>query len=199
MKYARYRVPRSPACLTHSLAQAARGSARPLLSQRRRVEGHWYARCRARCVCARAKLTSHSPRAACRAALQSKFFEFGELGYLALGSASPVIYTTYPISSTIRARLSFPASAVREMKHFSSLEDEVKKDVANGLTPLIVFASIGTGHRDDIVSLRRTCDEFGVWLHVEGYAHVRERVSTGSIVCTHDGRRCYHRHRHRTA
>jgi len=143
------------------------------------------------CACVRAKLTSHSPRAACRAALQSKFFEFGELGYLALGSASPVIYTTYPISSTIRARLSFPASAVREMKHFSSLEDEVKKDVANGLTPLIVFASIGTGHRDDIVSLRRTCDEFGVWLHVEGYAHVRERVSTGSIVCTDDGGRCY--------
>jgi hypothetical protein len=135
--------------------------------------------------------------------LQSKFEQFSDLGYLALGSTSPIIYTTYPIANSIRSKLCFPDSSVRLgeyqthrhdefdanrsanqvcfellfgllfavaliVKHHSELDAAMKRDIELGYTPLIVFAAVGSGHRDDIASLRTACTTNGAWLHVEG-------------------------------
>jgi hypothetical protein len=54
------------------------------------------------------------------------------------------------------------------VKHHSELDAAMKRDIELGYTPLIVFAAVGSGHRDDIASLRTACTANGAWLHVEG-------------------------------
>lgn len=53
----------------------------------------------------------------------------------------------------------------------AELKEQIKADLAAGYTPFFVNATAGTtvlGAFDDIISLRNICDEFGLWLHVDG-------------------------------
>ncbi|KAF4677253.1 Glutamate decarboxylase 2 [Perkinsus chesapeaki] len=55
------------------------------------------------------------------------------------------------------------------------LESQVAQDIAHGKKPFFVGATAGTtvwgteaGAFDDLIALRRVCDKFGLWLHVDG-------------------------------
>lgn len=53
----------------------------------------------------------------------------------------------------------------------SHLEKTIKEDLANGYTPIMVNATAGTtvlGSFDDISSISVVCDQYDIWLHVDG-------------------------------
>lgn len=53
----------------------------------------------------------------------------------------------------------------------NSLRQLVEQDVANGFEPIMVNATAGTtvmGAFDDLKGIRKICDEFNMWLHVDG-------------------------------
>jgi len=51
------------------------------------------------------------------------------------------------------------------------LERTIKEDIQNGYTPMMVNATAGTtvlGSFDDIARISRVCDQYDLWLHVDG-------------------------------
>jgi len=53
----------------------------------------------------------------------------------------------------------------------SHLEKTIKEDIENGCTPIMVNATAGTtvlGSFDDIARISRVCDQYDIWLHVDG-------------------------------
>lgn len=53
----------------------------------------------------------------------------------------------------------------------SHLEKMIKEDIENGCTPIMVNATAGTtvlGSFDDIARISRVCDQYDLWLHVDG-------------------------------
>ncbi|KAF4653208.1 Glutamate decarboxylase 2 [Perkinsus chesapeaki] len=53
----------------------------------------------------------------------------------------------------------------------SELEKQIQSDLANGMQPFFVGATAGTtvwGSFDELPPLRSLCDQYGLWLHVDG-------------------------------
>ena len=58
-----------------------------------------------------------------------------------------------------------------ERMDLSALRAAIEEDVARGKKPFLVVATAGTvstGAIDDLAAVRKLCDEFGVWMHVDG-------------------------------
>lgn len=65
----------------------------------------------------------------------------------------------------------FVESDREERMSIDALREAVAQDKAAGYEPFLVVASggtVSTGAVDDLVAVRAVCDEFGLWMHVDG-------------------------------
>ncbi len=60
----------------------------------------------------------------------------------------------------------------REFKiKLTDLENKINEDINNGYNPFCVVANVGsvnTGAIDDLIGIRRICDKYNLWMHVDG-------------------------------
>ncbi|XP_077979735.1 putative pyridoxal-dependent decarboxylase domain-containing protein 2 isoform X2 [Glandiceps talaboti] len=122
----------------------------------------------------------------CRLVLHNKYEKYGMEGFNALYTKPPVIYVSAAARAGLGQHICFqlglplsslctvPCNTVFGSQHtmdIASLGRLIKDDVASSKVPLLLVANAGTplaGHTDNISRLRELCDEFKIWLHVEG-------------------------------
>ncbi|KAM6156153.1 pyridoxal-dependent decarboxylase domain-containing protein 1 [Rhynchocyon petersi] len=122
----------------------------------------------------------------CRLAIHSRYEDFVVDGFNVLFNKKPVIY----LSAAARPGLGqylcnqlglpfpclcrVPCNTVFGSQHqmdVAFLEKLIKDDIEKGRLPLLLVASAGTaavGHTDKIGRLKELCEQYGVWLHVDG-------------------------------
>ncbi|ELW67676.1 Pyridoxal-dependent decarboxylase domain-containing protein 1 [Tupaia chinensis] len=122
----------------------------------------------------------------CRLAIHSRYEDFVVDGFNVLFNKKPVIY----LSAAARPGLGqylcnqlglpfpclcrVPCNTMFGSQHqmdVAFLEKLIKDDVERGRLPLLLVASAGTaavGHTDKIGRLKELCEQYGIWLHVEG-------------------------------
>ncbi|XP_038067512.1 putative pyridoxal-dependent decarboxylase domain-containing protein 2 isoform X1 [Patiria miniata] len=123
----------------------------------------------------------------CRLALSSKYDKYGTDGFNALYTKPPIIYISAGarpgLGQYICTQLGLPLSSLctvpcntvfgsQHTMDIATLERLIKDDEGSSKIPLMVVANAGTplaGHTDNLNRLRTICDEYGVWLHVEGH------------------------------
>lgn len=98
-----------------------------------------------------------------------------------LGNAKPVVYCSSDAHYSVRRGIellgigshnlrSVPIDNERRLSP-TALRDMITSDIAKGLTPIAVVATGGTtliGAVDPIDAIADVCEEFGVWLHIDG-------------------------------
>jgi len=98
-----------------------------------------------------------------------------------LGSTKPVVYCSADAHYSVRRGIellgigshnlrSVPIDNERRLSP-AALRDMITSDIASGLTPIAVVATGGTtliGAVDPINAIADVCEEFGVWLHIDG-------------------------------
>ncbi|KAF4015611.1 hypothetical protein G4228_006999 [Cervus hanglu yarkandensis] len=122
----------------------------------------------------------------CRLAIHSRYEDFVVDGFNVLYNRKPVIY----LSAAARPGLGqylcnqlglpfpclcrVPCNTVFGSQHqmdVAFLEKLIKDDIERGKLPLLLVANAGTaavGHTDKIGRLKELCEQYGIWLHVEG-------------------------------
>nr|XP_054098558.1 pyridoxal-dependent decarboxylase domain-containing protein 1 isoform X3 [Callithrix jacchus]XP_054098559.1 pyridoxal-dependent decarboxylase domain-containing protein 1 isoform X3 [Callithrix jacchus] len=122
----------------------------------------------------------------CRLAIHSRYEDFVVDGFNVLYNKKPVIY----LSAAARPGLGqylcnqlglpfpclcrVPCNTMFGSQHqmdVAFLEKLIKDDVERGRLPLLLVANAGTaavGHTDKIGRLKELCEQYGIWLHVEG-------------------------------
>ncbi|XP_037834577.1 pyridoxal-dependent decarboxylase domain-containing protein 1 isoform X2 [Kryptolebias marmoratus] len=122
----------------------------------------------------------------CRLVINARYEEYTTEGYSVLSSKQPVIYQSascrpglgqhlcsqlgLPLSSLCTA----PCNTIFGSQHqmdVALLEKLIKEDIEAGKLPLLVMANAGTpgaGHTDKLSRLKELCDQYNLWLHVEG-------------------------------
>ncbi|XP_045398600.1 pyridoxal-dependent decarboxylase domain-containing protein 1 isoform X2 [Lemur catta] len=122
----------------------------------------------------------------CRLAIHSRYEDFVVDGFDVLYNKKPVIY----LSAAARPGLGqylcnqlglpfpclcrVPCNTMFGSQHqmdVAFLEKLIKDDIERGRLPLLLVANAGTvavGHTDKIGRLKELCDQYGIWLHVEG-------------------------------
>ncbi|GAB5583050.1 pyridoxal-dependent decarboxylase domain-containing protein 1 isoform X2 [Prionailurus iriomotensis] len=122
----------------------------------------------------------------CRLALHSCYEDFVVDGFNVLYNKKPVIY----LSAAARPGLGqylcnqlglpfpclcrVPCNTMFGSQHqmdVAFLEKLIKEDLERGKLPLLLVANAGTaavGHTDKIGRLKELCEQYGIWLHVEG-------------------------------
>ncbi|XP_033630500.1 putative pyridoxal-dependent decarboxylase domain-containing protein 2 [Asterias rubens] len=123
----------------------------------------------------------------CRLALSSKYDKYGTDGFNALYTKPPIIYISASarpgLGQYICTQLGLPLSSLctvpcntvfgsQHTMDIATLERLIKDDEGSSKIPLMVVANAGTplaGHTDNLNRLKTICDEYGVWLHVEGH------------------------------
>ncbi|XP_025772453.1 pyridoxal-dependent decarboxylase domain-containing protein 1 [Puma concolor] len=123
----------------------------------------------------------------CRLALHSCYEDFVVDGFNVLYNKKPVIY----LSAAARPGLGqylcnqlglpfpclcrVPCNTMFGSQHqmdVAFLEKLIKEDLERGKLPLLLVANAGTaavGHTDKIGRLKELCEQYGIWLHVEGW------------------------------
>nr|XP_025711387.1 pyridoxal-dependent decarboxylase domain-containing protein 1 isoform X2 [Callorhinus ursinus] len=122
----------------------------------------------------------------CRLAIHSRYEDFVVDGFNVLYNKKPVIY----LSAAARPGLGqylcnqlglpfpclcrVPCNTMFGSQHqmdVAFLEKLIKDDIERGKLPLLLVANAGTaavGHTDKIGRLKELCEQYGIWLHVEG-------------------------------
>ncbi|XP_063653420.1 uncharacterized protein LOC100609914 isoform X3 [Pan troglodytes] len=122
----------------------------------------------------------------CRLAIHSRYEDFVVDGFSVLYNKKPVIY----LSAAARPGLGqylcnqlglpfpclcrVPCNTMFGSQHqmdVAFLEKLIKDDIERGRLPLLLVANAGTaavGHTDKIGRLKELCEQYGIWLHVEG-------------------------------
>ncbi|KAL4693044.1 hypothetical protein H8959_016854 [Pygathrix nigripes] len=123
----------------------------------------------------------------CRLAIHSRYEDFVVDGFNVLCNKKPVIY----LSAAARPGLGqylcnqlglpfpclcrVPCNTMFGSQHqmdVAFLEKMIKDDIERGRLPLLLVANAGTaaaGHTDKIGRLKELCEQYSVWLHVEGF------------------------------
>ncbi|KAK2494750.1 hypothetical protein MC885_001985, partial [Smutsia gigantea] len=99
----------------------------------------------------------------CRLAIHSRYEDFVVDGFNVFCNKKPVIY----LSAAARPGL----GQYLCNQDVAFLEKLIKDDIEQGKLPLLLVANAGTaavGHTDKIGRLKELCEQYGVWLHVEG-------------------------------
>jgi threonine aldolase len=117
-----------------------------------------------------------------------KYPEYLELGYEALISHPPVIYTSIAsplgLVQHICRQVGLPLMCVRpvpcntvfgshQKMDVAALERAIEDDKLVDKVPLLVLADAGTtiaGHVDNIARLQEVCRKHDVWLHLRGHS-----------------------------
>ncbi|XP_069066321.1 pyridoxal-dependent decarboxylase domain-containing protein 1 isoform X2 [Pleurodeles waltl] len=122
----------------------------------------------------------------CRLVIHSRYEDYSSEGFSVFYSKQPVIY----ISSASRSglgqficnQLGLPLSCLcrvpcntmfgsQHQMDVALLDRLIKDDTESGKVPLLLVANAGTpgaGHTDKLTRLKELCDQYKMWLHVEG-------------------------------
>nr|KAF6441825.1 pyridoxal dependent decarboxylase domain containing 1 [Rousettus aegyptiacus] len=122
----------------------------------------------------------------CRLAIHSRYEDFVVDGFNVLYNKKPVVYLSaaarpglgqylcnqlglpFPCLSRVPCNTMFGSQHQMDV---ALLEKLIKDDIERGKLPLLLVANAGTaavGHTDKIGRLRELCEQYGMWLHVEG-------------------------------
>ncbi|KAH0631879.1 hypothetical protein JD844_019772 [Phrynosoma platyrhinos] len=122
----------------------------------------------------------------CRLVIHSRYEDYTTEGFNVLYNKQPVIY----ISSAARAglgqslcsQLGLPLSCMcrvpcntmfgsQHQMDVALLDRLIKDDIESGKLPILLVANAGTpgaGHTDKLGRLKELCEQYNMWLHVEG-------------------------------
>ncbi|KAE8283670.1 Pyridoxal-dependent decarboxylase domain-containing protein 1 [Larimichthys crocea] len=122
----------------------------------------------------------------CRLVIHARYEEYASDGYAALSSKQPVIYQSASgrpgLGQHLCSQLGLPLSSLctvpcntifgsQHQMDVALLDKLIKEDIEAGKLPLLLIANAGTpgaGHTDKLGRLKDLCDQYSMWLHVEG-------------------------------
>lgn len=122
----------------------------------------------------------------CRLVINARYEEYASEGYAVLSAKQPVIYHSASgrpgLGQHLCSQLGLPLSSLctvpcntvfgsQHQMDVALLEKLIKEDVEAGKLPLLLIANAGTpgaGHTDKLGRLKDLCDQYSMWLHVEG-------------------------------
>ncbi|XP_061702335.1 pyridoxal-dependent decarboxylase domain-containing protein 1 isoform X2 [Syngnathoides biaculeatus] len=122
----------------------------------------------------------------CRLVINASYDDYASEGYTVLSSKQPVIYqsasTRSGLGQHLCNQLALPLSSLctvpcntlfgsQHQMDIALLDKLIKEDIESGKFPLFLIANAGTpgaGHTDKLGRLRDLCDQYKMWLHVEG-------------------------------
>lgn len=122
----------------------------------------------------------------CRLVINARYEEYASEGYAVLSSKQPVIYQSAScrpgLGQHLCSQLGLPLSSLctvpcntifgsQHQMDVALLDKLIKEDVDAGKLPLLLIANAGTpgaGHTDKLGRLKELCDQYNMWLHVEG-------------------------------
>ncbi|XP_046894221.1 pyridoxal-dependent decarboxylase domain-containing protein 1 isoform X1 [Hypomesus transpacificus] len=122
----------------------------------------------------------------CRLVINARYEDYSTEGYSALTSRQPVIYLSTScrpgLGQHLCSQLGLPLSSLctvpcntmfgsQHQLDVALLDRLIKEDVDTGKLPLLLIANAGTpgaGHTDKLGRLKDLCDQYSMWLHVEG-------------------------------
>ncbi|NP_001086603.1 pyridoxal-dependent decarboxylase domain-containing protein 1 [Xenopus laevis] len=122
----------------------------------------------------------------CRLVIHSRYEDYTTDGFNVLYNKLPVIYISaasrpglgqsvcnqlgLPLSCLCRVPCNTMFGSQHEMD-VALLDRLIKDDIQSGKCPLLLVANAGTpgaGHTDKLGRLKELCDQYNIWLHVEG-------------------------------
>uniref|UniRef100_A0A8C7PUR9 Pyridoxal-dependent decarboxylase domain-containing protein 1 n=1 Tax=Oncorhynchus mykiss TaxID=8022 RepID=A0A8C7PUR9_ONCMY len=122
----------------------------------------------------------------CRLVINTRYEDYSTEGYTVLNSRQPVIYqsaTCRPgLGQHLCSQLALPLSSLctvpcntmfgsQHQMDIALLDKLIREDVETGKLPLLLIANAGTpgaGHTDKLGRLKELCEQYGMWLHIEG-------------------------------
>ncbi|KAL6103512.1 pdxdc1 [Pungitius sinensis] len=122
----------------------------------------------------------------CRLVINARYEEYASEGYSILSSRQPVIYTSASgrpgLGQHLCSQLGLPLSSLctvpcntvfgsQHQMDVALLDKLIKEDIDARKLPLLLVANAGTpgaGHTDKLARLKDLCDQYSMWLHVEG-------------------------------
>ncbi|XP_055768433.1 pyridoxal-dependent decarboxylase domain-containing protein 1-like isoform X4 [Salvelinus fontinalis] len=122
----------------------------------------------------------------CRLVINTRYEDYSTEGYTVLNSTQPVIYqsaTCRPgLGQHLCSQLGLPLSSLctvpcntmfgsQHQMDIALLDKLIREDVETGKLPLLLIANAGTpgaGHTDKLGRLKELCEQYGMWLHIEG-------------------------------
>nr|XP_040047660.1 pyridoxal-dependent decarboxylase domain-containing protein 1 isoform X2 [Gasterosteus aculeatus aculeatus] len=122
----------------------------------------------------------------CRLVINARYEEYASEGYSVLGSRQPVIYQSASgrpgLGQHLCSQLGLPLSSLctvpcntifgsQHQMDIALLDKLIKEDIEARKLPLLLVANAGTpgaGHTDKLARLKDLCDQYSMWLHVEG-------------------------------
>lgn len=122
----------------------------------------------------------------CRLVINARYDEYASEGYAVLNSKQPVVYLSAScrpgLGQHLCSQLSLPLSSLctvpcntifgsQHQLDVALLDKLIKEDVEMGKLPLLLIANAGTpgaGHTDKLARLKDLCEQYNMWLHVEG-------------------------------
>ncbi|XP_075035874.1 pyridoxal-dependent decarboxylase domain-containing protein 1 [Mixophyes fleayi] len=122
----------------------------------------------------------------CRLVIHSRYEDYTTEGFNVLFNKQPVIYMSaasrpglgqylcnqlgLPLSCLCRVPCNTMFGSPHQMD-VALLDRLLKEDIQSGKLPLLLVANAGTpgaGHTDKLGRLKELCDQYSIWLHVEG-------------------------------
>lgn len=122
----------------------------------------------------------------CRLVINARYEEYASEGYVVLSSKQPVIYLSAScrpgLGQHLCSQLGLPLSSLctvpcntvfgsQHQMDVALLDKLIKEDLDAKKLPLLLIANAGTpgaGHTDKLGRLKDLCDQYNMWLHVEG-------------------------------
>ncbi|XP_049601669.1 pyridoxal-dependent decarboxylase domain-containing protein 1 isoform X2 [Syngnathus scovelli] len=122
----------------------------------------------------------------CRLVIHACYDDYASEGFAVFSSKQPVIYQSASgrpgLGQHLCNQLGLPLSNLctvpcntlfgsQHQMDIALLEKFIKEDLESGKFPLLLIANAGTpgaGHTDKLGRLRDLCDQYKMWLHVEG-------------------------------
>uniref|UniRef100_A0A8D0A2E8 Pyridoxal-dependent decarboxylase domain-containing protein 1 n=1 Tax=Sander lucioperca TaxID=283035 RepID=A0A8D0A2E8_SANLU len=125
----------------------------------------------------------------CRLVINARYEEYASEGYAVLSSKQPVIYQSASgrpgLGQHLCSQLGLPLSSLctvpcntifgsQHQMDVALLDTLIKEDIEAGKLPLLLIVNAGTpgaGHTDKLARLKDVCDQYSMWLHVEGWVN----------------------------
>ncbi|XP_075686260.1 pyridoxal-dependent decarboxylase domain-containing protein 1 isoform X2 [Rhinoderma darwinii] len=122
----------------------------------------------------------------CRLIIHSRYEDYTTEGFNVLCNKQPVIYMSAAsrpgLGQYVCNQLGLPLSCLcrvpcntmfgsQHQMDVALLDRLLKDDIQSGKLPLLLVANAGTpgaGHTDKLGRLKELCDQYNIWLHVEG-------------------------------
>ncbi|OCT61481.1 hypothetical protein XELAEV_18047506mg [Xenopus laevis] len=122
----------------------------------------------------------------CRLVIHSRYEDYTTDGFNVFHNKQPVIYISAAsrpgLGQSICNQLGLPLSCLcrvpcntmfgsQHQMDVALLDRLIKDDIQSGKCPLLLVANAGTpgaGHTDKLGRLKELCDQYSIWLHVEG-------------------------------